>query len=166
MKTWDRQALCKIKHLFLPEISASLCQSWLPVDHIPHIPTFFSLGYLHISASARCAPPAALLLPCSSPGFAKCCQTTWGVFSSLDFSGDAALRIQHLPGGVAGMENPWPTGRGPGRAAGSETAGALCLVLRTELSTVPALDPEGNSPLRLPERPSDSQIHINILQFT
>lgn len=74
--------------------------------------------------------------------------------------------MQHLPGGVAGMENPLPTGRGPGRAAGSETAGALCLVLRTELSTVPALDPEGNSPLRLPERPSDSQIHINILQFT
>lgn len=59
-----------------------------------------------------------------------------------------------------------PQGGGPGGAAGSETAGAggtLCLVLRTGISV---LDPEEISPLRVPERTSDSQIHINILQFT
>lgn len=39
--------------------------------------TFFSTGYLHTSANTRWDPPAAPLLPYSSPGFAKCCQTTW-----------------------------------------------------------------------------------------
>lgn len=139
-------------------MSVSVLGSLRGLAHALHSQTFFSTGYLHTSANTRWDPPAAPLLPYSSPGFAKCCQTTWIFWQYtrqvwnpqnscpplISMESLFLFEVRFSISKVDSLEcSPLTPPRGcPARAAGSVAAGAtgargtLCLAAVACLSSV------------------------------